>query len=310
MKTSTIGSQKVFKDIATLGMIESGIPKITYPLNFTTSYFQIEQDYVVDANQVPTFIHGTSHSKYPTSKSLSQTGASLISPSLAKFTRKFAVFPNSAIEQPSTSSVTYPSIAIGVNYSARGIETVEESYQTPSPNVFDEDGNPVMVTQTRDVPAVTNYFRKYSLSKVIPVISRTSFIYLGNTYTTQSIYASGITSGMIIGGRVVASSVFDGERYLVTYEDGTSVSASNSSTVNIQIPIYNISAIDVDEPFKITDNYDGYQGAEVEFIDDHTTPSRSSFLSSNEQEKLLFSSQIEHIEGYLYLKRNIYGLIQ
>lgn len=309
MKQSTIGSQKIFKDIKSIGLIETGLPKITYPMSFTTSYFQIEQEYVCDANQVPTFVHGTSHSKYPSSKSLSQSSASILSPGIAKFTKKFAQFPSVAIQQPSTSSVTYPIIANGLNYSGRGIETIEQEYQIPS-DVIDEDGNPVMITQTRNVPAITSYFRKYSVSKIIPVLVRTSFVYLGSSTKSSLIQPSGIEAGNIINGKVVVSNEFDGERWITTYEDGTNSSFSNNGYINIDIQIVNLSGIDVDEPFKIIDGYFGYQGAEVSFVDNFTSPTKTEFLSQINNEKLLFSSQIEHIGGYLYLKKNIYGKIQ
>lgn len=309
MKQSTIGSQKIFKDIKSIGLIETGLPKITYPMSFSNLFFLIEQEYVCDANQVPTFTHGVAHSKYPASKSITQSSASILSPGLAKFTRKFAQFPSTEIQEPSTSSVTYPIIANGLNYSGRGIQTIEEQYQVPS-NLIDEDGNPVMITQTRNVSAITSYFRRFSVSKVIPVLVRTSFVYLGSTYKNNLVSPSGVSAGTIINGKIVSSNIFDGERWNVIFEDGSITSFSNTGYVQTQIPIYNLQAIELDEPFKIIDGYSGYEGAEVSFVDNFTSPTKTEFLSQINTEKLLFSSQIEHIGGYLYMKKNIYGKIQ
>ena len=323
MKTSKIGAYKIVKDTDRVGLIETGIPRITYPWSFTTSYFNIEQDFICDADSVPTFIHSLPHSKYPTSKSVSQSGATIVSTGIARFTRKYVQFPSNPLTQPSTASVTFPPIAVGVNYQGRGIDTVTETYQQPltatttfedgttrTSNVLNPDGSIATVTAERQVPAVTQFFRKHGVTKVVPVISVTSFIYMGSYMQTTYIRSSAVGAGTVMNGKVVAKSEYTENGYLITFEDGTQTMLSHKSSVQIQSPVQNIGSIDVDEPFSIIDNYFGYEGAQVEFIDDNTIPSRSEFLSSTNQDKLLFASQINHIEGLLYTKKNIFGKIQ
>jgi hypothetical protein len=162
------------------------------------------------------------------------------------------------------------------------------------------------------VNAVTDWYRRHSVTKVIPVIERISFVYMGSTLEGKYVSANSITAGTRINGKIVASTDYDPQqdRYLWTYEDGTTSGANSGTSILTEIPVYNPSAIQVDEPFKIVDNYTGHSGAEVEFIDDYTTPNRSTFLNQKEQDKLLFTSQVEHIEGHLYMKKNIYGKIK
>jgi len=323
MNISTIGAQRIIKDTNSVGLIESGLPKITYPWSYTTEYFFIEQQFVCDADKVPTFIHSIPHSKYPKSKSVSQTGAEIITTGLARFSRRYVQFPSNPIQQASTATVTFPPIAFGINYQGRGITTVEEEYQTPAGYAYDSEGklignitNPdgsiAMVTKTREVPAITNWYRKNSVSKVIPVISETSFVYMGSSLEKTYISAKGITVGTRMGNEIVSSVSYDSEnqRYNVSYESGKSSSFGSSALIQVLVPVYKISSISVDEPFKIVDQYSTYKGAEVEFIDDLTLPSRTSFLESTNNNKLLFASQINHIEGYLYTKNNIYGKIE
>jgi hypothetical protein len=311
MNTFKIGNNTLIKDTNEIGLIESGLARITYPLSFTTAYFNIEQDYYCESNNVPSFVQGTAHSLYPNSKAVSQSSTKLASTGLATFTRKFVQFPSGYIEQPSTATVTYPSIAIGANYQARGIQTVKQSYQIPT-NLVDEDGNIVMSTQYRDVPAVTDWYRKNSVTKVIPVIQEISFIYMGSTLESVEFSARSVSVGTRINGKIVSSIEFNSEteRYTYTFEDGSQTSVASDESVTVQVPTYNPSSILVNEPFKIIDGYSGHVGAEVEFIDDYTTPNRSSFLSSTNQDRLLFASQVNHVEGHLYMKKNIFGKIQ
>jgi hypothetical protein len=325
VKKYNIGIHKIVKDTNSVGLIESGIPRITYPWSFTNDYFNIEQDFYCDANSVPTFVHSLPHSKYPLSKSVSQSSAQIVSTGLATFTRKYVQFPNTPIQRASTATVTFPSIAQGINYYGRGIETVTETYQKPltatitledgttrTTTQMNKDGSIATVTAEREVPAVTSWYRKHSVTKVVPVVSSTSFIYMGSTMETKQVLIRSVSAGARIGNRIVASNDYNAQeqRYYITFEDRTMTSGGRNSNIQVSIPVYNVGSIEVDEPFKIIDDYSEYKGAEVEFIDDFTIPKRTEFLARTNQDKLLFTSQITHIEGFLYTKENIYGKIQ
>jgi hypothetical protein len=305
MNTYHIGKNKLIKDTNKVGLIEAGLARITYPMSFTTEYFNIEQDFYCESDNIPTFVQGLPHSLYPNSFSVSQSSATLVTTGLARFTRKYVQFPSTVIEQPSTASITYPSIANGVNYDARGIKTVKGVIQVRGVNgdYFD---------RVVDVPAVTDWYRKNSVTRVIPVIQQISFIYMGNTLEERNYTPQGISAGTRISGKIVSSVEYDAEdkRWIIKYEDGQVFYMGENTTVKVEVPTYNPSSINVDEPFRIIDNYEGHSGAEVEFVDDFTTPSKANFLAGKDEDKLLFASQITHIEGYLYMKKNIYGKIQ
>lgn len=311
MKIFNIGKQQIYQDDSSVGLIETGVPEIEYPLNFTTKYFNITQEFYCASDSIPTFVQGIAHSKYPNSKSISQTSAKIVTTGIVSFKRKYVEFPSTTIEQPSTASISYPSIAVGVNYEGRGIDTVQEAYQVPS-NVIDQDGNVQMITNFRDVPAVTNWYRKNSVTKVIPVITRISFIYMGDAVENKYISSSSVSVGTRINGKIVSQVSYDSQNqnYIYTFEDGSVAYGGRTTSIQVEVPVYNPSSILIDEPFKIIDNYTGHSGAEVEFIDDFTVPNRQTFLSQKSEDKLLFTSQVDHIEGYLYMKKNIYGKIQ
>lgn len=301
MKIYTVGSQKVISTWNEVGLIESGLPQITYPYSFTTKMFSVEQAYICRADQVPQFVHGTSHSLYPASKAVSQSSATISSTGFATFTRKFLNLPNSTLTIPSTSAYTFPSISFGINYQKRNIKEI-----TTTQTGQNGDQEQIVVPSPTAV-----YFRRFPVTKTIPVFEELEFIYLGSSFTTESILASQVGVGNVISGRTVTGIDSNEIRIIFSFDSGADQYYDPDGTVQITVPLVDPSKIQVDEAFKIFDRYgeNFNQNAEVGFIDDMTTPSRVDYLDlvDDNPRQLLFTSQIDHIEGLVYVKKNIYG---
>jgi hypothetical protein len=301
MKTYTIGSNKVYTTWDEVGYLAIDLPKISYPFDFTSEVFSIEQTYLAKSNALPVFRHGTSHPQYPASISVSQSSASLNSTGLLTFTIKYLQIPKKKITLPSTSSYTFPSISLGINYEKRSIKIIDQS-------ITNEQGEKVTVPVPAPSPV---YFRRYPVTKTIPVFEEWEFVDLQTYSLYINVDISQVSPGDILSHGTVTNIEFTDGKYGVTFLDGLVISFFAGTQVSVRSTATDPSKIQIDEAFKIYDKYreNINQNAQVSFIDAMTEPSTNKYLELVEKNpsQLLFTSQIEHYEGMIYLKKNIYG---
>ena len=224
-----------------------------------------------------------------------------------QFSRTYFDFSSPTVQFPTTISYTFPSLFRGFNYKGRDIEVNASDSSTLVEGPIGDPirKNPITLTipvnQIWEIVDVSDASTDNSIPSTEWQVGDT-ITYLGQTWTiTQNVEG------------VVDISRYDAQGELIT----TQVDATYSSGFNYQSSIPDFNKINITPEFAVLDNhFDVFQSnsalTKVDFVDNSTVPSYNTYVSLVEQgeERPLQASTIEHIGGYIYLKKTNYGKLQ
>jgi len=308
MNSYSVNGQTVTTNLNRNQITSISRPIISYPYTFTGSIRQISQEFIVGSSNVPPFNPTLTHPIYNNAHIISQSEANVDPMGFAKFTRTYIEFTQSEIIFPTTMTYTYPTMWIGINTEKRGLE--------PLLNDNDEPIKPLGL-------------RRNPLTQNISVEERIELIYVGSGLVDTETLPSDIPIGSVITA--------NGHTWNLVSNDSGNATLSrvdeDGETVTIQQNLGggNYTYLNTDTDFtKIphTMKYsikDAYQtwgdsiiidsrnphSSEVDFVDNVTSPSVYGYLAtSRSRTKVpLASSTLEHLGGYVYMKKTLWGYL-
>lgn len=311
MKTYKLNGQKIVTDLDRNKIYEISRPVISYPFTFTGSIRQIEQEFIVGSTNVPSFNPMLNHPIYNNAHIISQSEANVDPMGFAKFTRTYIEFLESEIIFPKTLTYTYPSMWIGYNMKKRDLE----------PQLDNEDP-PVEIKPQG--------LRRNPLTINIPVEERIELIYVGDGVIDTQTHYTDIQVGSSIttqGFSWNVKSNEDGNASLERTNNEGEIIILNSNLGNLEYTFFNtepdFTKIEPTYKFNITDNYQQWgsaiildpnnpHSAEVDFIDFGTSPNTYTYLNSTKLKTPvpLETSTFEHLGGYVYMKKTLWGSLR
>ena len=229
----------------------------------------------------------------------------------AKFTRTYIEFLESEIIFPRSLTYTYPSMWIGYNMEKRGLEPQMNSSDPPEPiKPLGLRRNPL----TLNIPVEERIELIYVGAGVVDTETHPSNIQVGSNITVNG-YSWNVTSNDN-GSATLTRTNEDGEVVLLDSE----LSNTNYTLINTDADFTKISPT---YKFNITDGYQQWgsgiilssnnpHSSEVDFIDFGTNPSLGSYLGyTHTKDKFpLETSTFEHLGGYVYMKKTLWGSLR
>lgn len=311
MRTYNLNGQRIITDLDRNKIYEISRPVISYPFTFTGSIRQIEQEFIVGSTNVPSFNPTLTHPIFNSAYIVSQSEANVDPMGFAKFTRTYIEFSQTEIIFPRTLTYTYPSMWVGFNRDKRGLEPQMDNQDPPEP---------IKPLGLRPNPLTIN----------IPVEERIELIYVGAGIEDTETDPSNIEVGSSITSQGYSWNLVSNDNGNASLERLNEEGEIVMLTANLRSLNYTLINTDADftrisptYKYSIIDNYQDWgsgiildsrnpHSSEVDFVDYGTSPSLMSYLSyTHTREKFpLETSTFEHLGGYVYMKKTLWGSLR
>lgn len=305
MNTYFLDGQKLITDLRLNRIYEVSRAVISYPYSFTNKIRRISQEFIIGADNVPAFDPSLTHPTYNQAYIVNQTEAQIEPAGFCKFTREYIEYTGGEITtNPTSLSFTFPSIwegsapflrQNGGAVSATNFKPIR--YQAITTNVSVYEKWELINVSAEEVDTET-------ARQDIPVGSKIR--YGGYDWTLVQNNGTGL----------------DIERYDTNTEQTIGLSVSSGyDYLNSNPDFEKIAKV---QPFSVYDNInqtavDTYLGTiglnenpariAVDYVDDLTIPNTETYLKDvAEKNKFpMQESEIEHLGGYVYIRKTLYG---
>lgn len=304
MNTYFLNNQKIITNLRLNRIYEVSRAVISYPYSFTNKIRKISQEFIVGSEFVPAFDPNLTHPIFNQAFIINQTEAQIEPAGFCRFSREYIEFIGGEITtNPTTISYTFPSVWEGNAFHKRNA-----SFTTPA------NFKPV---------------RENSFTTNIPVTEKWELINVSNETQDTETPLADIPVGSKIG--------YGGYNWSLIQNNGTSIviqryDSSAEEYINDTISggyIYYNSDPDFEkiskiQPFSIYDNVyssdvssylssiglsENPARVSVDFVDNNTIPDTETFLKDIKlgTKFPLQESEIEHLGGYIYIRKTLYG---
>lgn len=283
-------------------------PTISYPYSFTNNIKKIKQTFLTGVNNVPPFTPSVTHPQYSNAYLIEQSENEADPIGFAEYTRTYIQF-SGTVSFPTTISYTYPALFDGLNYAGRGIEVVKEKDED---NSYTGNYTYVGGSDAIEMPKVT---RGKPVTITVPVTEVWEMV---NASTHTSEFRPSNTwevgANITVGGTTYTIQSNDGNGGIVIQDsEGTSSNLTDFNGVSYSNAESDFSELTITNKFQIRDSYHNTSGINyVDFVDDSTYPNflEYSAMTQTEHTFPLQNSRIEHLGGFIYIKKTPYGKLR